>query len=298
VGLPALLVGMVAMVAGDVGAGRAAANAVCFGLGLIVVHRVRRAAWSPGPWVGALLCGALLVTLIGPGIDGVHRWIDIGPLSLNVSMLAAPLLLAVMAQSIARERIAAAIGIAVVVQLIHLLQPDAAQGTAFAVGAAVLLLAGTGRASAPVLVGAATVLALALATFARHDPLVPVAEVEGIVGLAREVAFPLGVLAVVTCALLAVPFLRAALIGRRSPERVVRAGHAAVGAYVLVQLLAPIALHVPVPVLGYGATTVLAYAAAFIAGLAMPRGRATRPRRAWLEGVEEPAELTFVARTG
>ncbi|MDA0167534.1 hypothetical protein OJ998_00430 [Solirubrobacter taibaiensis] len=270
-GLPALLVGVLAMVAGDVGTGRALANGVFFLLGLGAVVWVGRAAWTPGPVAGCVLCGLLLASLLGPGLDGVHRWIDIGPLSLNVSMLVAPLVLAVMAHLIAHERVRWAVALAATVQLIHLAQPDAAQGAAFATGAIVLLLMSFERPSALTLTGAAALLACALATFARRDPLAPVAEVEGIVGLARDASALLGALALIACFLQTVPFVRSALLSRRSATRIVRAAPTAVCAYVVVQLLAPIVLHAPVPVMGYGPSTVLAYAAAFIATRAMPR---------------------------
>lgn len=272
--LPALLVGAVAMLVADVAASRVAANVAFFVLGVVLVGGVRRVGRRPGAMAACVLGGLLLVTLLMPGVDGVRRWIDAGPLSIDVSMLVAPLLLVVVARLLARERTLAALGLATGVQVVHLLQPDAAQGAAFAVGATLLLLLGPRRPSAPELGGAAGLLALAIATFTREDPLEPVPEVEGIVGLAFDAAPPLGVLAVLSCALLAAPFARAAARSRRSRDRLVRAGQAGLCAYVVVQLLAPIALHVPVPVMGYGAATVLAYAAALSAGVLM-----THPRR-------------------
>lgn len=270
-GLPALLVGAVAMLAGEVGVSRVGANVAFFLLGLAIVLGARRVRRRPGVPAACVLGALLLLTLLMPGIDGVRRWIDAGPLSISVSLLVAPLLLVVLAHLLAAARTVAAIGVAAGMQLIHLLQPDAAQSAAFAVGAIVLLLLSVRRPSALEIGGAAALLALTMATFTREDPLPPIAEVEGIVGLARDAALPLGVLAVVTCALLAAPFARAASLSRRSPDRVARAAQASLCAYVVVQLLAPIALHVPVPVMGYGATTVLAYAAAISASLLMPR---------------------------
>lgn len=274
--LPALLVGAVAMLAADIAASRVAANVAFFVLGVLLVVGARSASWRLGAPAACVLGGLLLVTLLMPDVDGVRRWIDAGPLSINVSMLVAPLLLVVLAHLLARGYTLAAMGLAAGVQVIHLLQPDAAQGAAFAVGAALLLLLSVRRPSALELGSAAGLLALAIATFTREDPLEPIPEVEGIVGLARDAALPLGVLAVLTCVLLAAPFARAASLSRRSHDRLVRAGQAGLCAYVVVQLLAPIALHVPVPVMGYGATTVLAYAAAVSASVLMPHASRTR----------------------
>ncbi|HEX8104465.1 MAG TPA: hypothetical protein VF533_17750 [Solirubrobacteraceae bacterium] len=134
------------------------------------------------------------------------------------------------------------------------------------------------------------VFALAIATFTREDPLEPIPEVEGIVGLARDAALPLGVVAVLTGVLLAVPFARVASRSRRAHARLVGAGQTSLCAYVVVQLLAPIALHVPVPVMGYGAATVLAYAAAVSASLLMPH-----PRRS--SGAGRGGRFCLVARS-
>jgi hypothetical protein len=277
--LPALLVGAVAMLAADIAGSRVAANVAFFVLGLLLVVGARSVSPRLGARAACALGGLLLATLLMPGVDGVRRWIDAGPLSINVSMLVAPLLLVVLAHLLAREHTVAAIGLAAGVQVIHLLQPDAAQSAAFAVGATLLLLLSVRRPAALEVASAAGLLALANATFTREDPLEPIPEVEGIVGLARDAALPLGVLAILTCVLLAAPFARAASLSWRSHDRLVRAGHASLCAYVVVQLLAPIALHAPVPVMGYGATTVFAYAAAFSASVLMPHARKTRIRQ-------------------
>ncbi len=273
-GLPALLIGIVAMVAGDVEIVRAGANAGFFLLGFAAVLFLRRPRWNLRAVTGWVLCGVLVMSLFGAGNDGVHRWVAVGPLSVNVSMLVAPWLLAVVAHLVSSGRLPAGVALALVVQLAHLLQPDAAQSSAFAVGAVVLILfTDVGPPSRLALAGAGAVLVIAVATFTRRDALAPVAEVEGIVGLARDAAPALGVLAVVACLLLTVPFVLSALGGRRSDQSVRTAGYTAISAYVVVQLLAPIAVAVPVPVMGYGSATVLAYAAALSADMAMPRDR-------------------------
>jgi hypothetical protein len=179
---------------------------------------------------------------------------------------------------IARGRVVVAIVLAGAVQLVHLAQPDTSQAAAFAVGATALLLTTLGPRSALAVSGSAVVSVLALVTGTRRDPLAPVPEVEGIVGLAHDVAPWMGVLAVVTCALLAVPFVlwvRAAWMVRGPAGR---AASLALCGYVITQLLTPLVLHVPVPVLGYGASTVLTYAAACTAGVAITSWRGAERR--------------------
>jgi hypothetical protein len=74
----------------------------------------------------------LVATLLGPGEDGVHGWLRVGPVRLHAAALLPPLLLAAL-ERLARVRgwwVAALVAVGVVSAL--LLQPDAAQATAFA----------------------------------------------------------------------------------------------------------------------------------------------------------------------
>lgn len=153
------------------------------------------------------------------------------------------------------------------------LQPDAAQATAFAVGSVILLLPDA-RRSAPRLLCLASIAVIAGLSWLRRDPLAPVPHVEEIVGLAGDMGPGWAVLAVVSLALLPVPFL---LSGRRPGSRAALA----VGAYVGITCLAPLVGSFPVPVMGFGASPILGY---FLALGALPRTQG-----AALDGPDAPA---------
>lgn len=123
----------------------------------------------------------LAASLLSPGVQDVHRWVNLGPLQLNVAMLLAPaavVALAVLCRAGASAWVA---GLAALVLLV--IQPDASQATTLAAVAVLVALAAFPRAPVRIAVlGVAA--ALAGMAWLRPDPLEPVAEVEGIFGLA------------------------------------------------------------------------------------------------------------------
>src|SRR5687768_5001675 len=78
-----------------------------------------------------LTTAALIATLFAPAVEGVHRWLDIGPLHINAAALFLPAVIV----GLATVRIAKPMGllIALVTATILLAQPDASQLTSFAV---------------------------------------------------------------------------------------------------------------------------------------------------------------------
>ncbi|WP_225408237.1 hypothetical protein [Stigmatella hybrida] len=129
---------------------------------------------------------AIAATLAFPGLDGVHRWLPLGPLRLNASAAFLPWLLVGMSASHAGVRRGCTV-LALLAQGVHWLQPDAAQATALAGGTLVLMRPWApvpGRLLRMAVVG--LMGGLAAWTWARADPLAPVAHVERILFLAAD----------------------------------------------------------------------------------------------------------------
>ncbi|HEY0014217.1 MAG TPA: hypothetical protein VGB79_15345 [Allosphingosinicella sp.] len=220
---------------------------------------------NPIAWcVGALLGGALYAggraswvrsaalvlapvglaaTLVAAPVDGVHRWIDAGPLHVNLAALLLPAMIVAAGLAGITSRLAAAASAAAAILLV--LQPDASQATALAAAAAVLLA----RSGGPVALraGLAVLFAgAAAAAWLRPDPLQPVAEVEEIFGLAFAsipILAGLGALALAAAA--------------AAPLGLARRGNSAdaalaLFAYFAVTALAPLAGAYPVPLMGLG----------------------------------------------
>jgi hypothetical protein len=142
--------------------------------------------------VGVVL---LAGTLLAPGLDGVHRWLRLGPLQLQVSSAWLPWWCALLLDDDRRWRVRGR-WLVVGVQLLHIVQPDAAQATALAV-----VVAGLRQPLWLVLVMA---FGAALA-WGQPDPLLPVVHVEQVHELIHNTGgTALGLVAALV--LLVVPF--------------------------------------------------------------------------------------------
>jgi|GEM_PF-265661 len=254
--LPALAVGILVMRASGVPATAWGQNLAACVIGILLCLALARPRSSDAGLVavGVLALGFLAATWLEPGVQGVHRWIGLGPVRLHAGALVLPLVLATLAGLERAGRGRASTLLSLATALVLVLQPDAAQATAFVAGA-VVLLAPRRPAEGRAWVRLVPLLALGALSWLRRDPLAPVPHVEGIVGLAAELGAGWGVAAVASLLLLPIPFLAA----RRQGDG--RVG-LALGTYVAVTILAAALGHFPVPVLGQGASPILGYFAA------------------------------------
>lgn len=257
--VPALVVGVLTMRMSDVPPSLWMQNVAAWAAGTVlcvVLARPRTSAARPR-WAevaAVLTLAALAAALLAPGVDGVHRWLPLGPVRLHVAAVLLPVLIVALA-ALSRTRgwwTSALVASAAMLALF--LQPDAAQATAFGAAAVLLLLMKTeGRAARLACLG--IVAALGALTWTRRDPLAPVPYVEEIVELAAGLGTVWAVAAVASLLLLPLPFFVA---GRGAARPV----GIALGAYVAITAAAPLFGSFPVPVMGYGMSPILGYLAA------------------------------------
>lgn len=200
-------------------------------------------------WMLAVLLG---LTFIGSGIDGVHRWLVLGPVRLNVSAALLPLILAPLSSKDPLTRTRALL-LLPVVQCLHLAQPDAAQATVLAVAAIPLVNA---RTLIPRGVGMAITVSLAVmaaVTWLRPDPLVAVPHVEQILSLIAARSTLHSALAITLAVMaLAAPWLIGRLPGMQRMAL-------SFSLYFATQMAVTFAGNFPVPLFGAGAGPVLGY---------------------------------------
>jgi hypothetical protein len=256
--VPAVVVGVLTMRMSDVPAALWGQNLGAWAVGTLLCLALWRTRSSPGrrrwfDFAAVLTLAALAATLLAPGIEGVHRWVPLGPMRLHAAaILLPPLLVAMQGLTQARGWWISA-GVAVGGALVLLLQPDGAQATAFAAGCLILLLPLAGRD--PLRLACMLLLpVLAGLAWLRKDPLAPVPHVEGIVHLAAGLGAGWAVAAVVSLLVLPLPFFLAA---RGTGNR---AG-LALGTYVAITVLAAFLGNFPVPVMGYGVSPIIGYLA-------------------------------------
>ncbi|MGE3343822.1 MAG: hypothetical protein AB7L71_10335 [Vicinamibacterales bacterium] len=237
---------------------QAAALVVSGALGVVLARRRPAPTRGATQWWALAAVATLAIPLLFSSNDGPARWMSLGGARVYVAAVVLPPLLALLRRNAAPAAWHHAILIAAALVLV--LQPDAAQATAFCVGALTLLPRLPGSTLVRLATGCVLVLS-AIITWAQPDPLVPVPYVEGVFVVALA-ASP-WMFAVALCAAIA-PV--AALLS------VARTGEPAAGAvaayYTTILLLAPLQV-TPVPLLGFGAGPVLGYGLA--AGLLSQR---------------------------
>lgn len=256
-----LALGTLAVLAGagfltDAGAlpGMASRNVIAFVIGLLCgwgAHRIAHVRHGAALLFG-LGCALLaLVPVVGIELDGVRRWLPLGPFNIQPALFLSPLLLATAASREGRHWRAA---ILLPIFLIAL-QPDAATLMALAVGVAVLMAGASGQARhgwSPRRIGiAAGALCLAVLglVFAGIQTPPPVAFAEGTIGIA--------LLSGLTAKLLhfaAIALMIAALLCRPGPTGLALAGYFTIAAVAAAfwAFPMPIAGATPSHLLGFG----------------------------------------------
>lgn len=198
-----------------------------------------------------LLCGVGLLGASLGGIpqEGVRRWLDLGPLHINVAFVVLPLALVALTWTVGRWWSWA---LAFAGQAVLVAQPDASQATAF--GAALMVLAVRAPASRPVRIGLILLAGgLSAVSWLRPDPLAPVPEVEEIVGLASAVSPILAGLAVLLITAVA---LTPAVMARNT---LARPAGLALSAYMVVAAAITVFGAFPMPLLGIGMSPILGF---------------------------------------
>lgn len=237
----AILCGGIAMTDAGLPPAIAWQNGAAWLLGAIAAFGLTRIGHRPGASfaiVGVAIL-ALIATLLGPGQEGVHRWVALGPINANIASLLLPAAIVALGRLGIDRPIALAGALAIAALL--WLQPDASQATAFALAAAVLALRGAGGHLRFL---ALLALPIAAATWLRADPLEPVLHVEQAIQLCLSVSPVLGLAAMATLAVASLAPLAAR--GDRTAS--------ALAAYMVAAALAPLVGWYPVPLIGAGMT--------------------------------------------
>lgn len=211
---------------------------------------------------------ALLATaLFGLPVEGAVRWVRLGPLTVQVSLVLVPAMIV----AFARHRDAAAAGGLCLAACALALQPDRAMAGVLACGLLVVAFSRPDRMS----LGAAAVAACAVAaTLVRPDALPAVPYVDGVFRSAFASGGFIGAAVIAGACLLLVP----AIVGliREPGDRLV---HAAFGATWLVVAAAAALGNYPTPVVGYGGSAILGYllSVCFLPGRARSANVLSRP---------------------
>lgn len=225
-------------------------NLAAWGIGgiaaVVMAFTVRRTALPVFLW---LLPAGLVASFLSPDLEGVHRWLALGPIQANVAMLLGPA--AVVAFSARMDFWPRGSWLAFLAALaLTVAQPDASQATALVVVALTAAWSFHARPRSRLILAALVVAAAAWA-WLRPDPLAPVPHVEGVIGLAFTQSPSMGGLAL---ALLVLTGL-SPMIAATSPTA--RLSAVCLCLFLLAWSLAPFLGAFPVPFLGMGPSPIV-----------------------------------------
>jgi cell division protein FtsW (lipid II flippase) len=255
---PALIVGTLIMRQHDVPSSRWGLNLLGGVIAAVICSVFLARSRIPvskraAPVIACLAAGALAATFTVKGSMGVHRWIQVGPLTMHVAAVCLPLFIVTLGvlDAFGGKLRWGPMLLALAVAMLLFLQPDAAQATAFAAAVFTLLMANKQRAPAA-WVAALVIAALAGWTWTQRDPVPPVPYVEGIIGLARQSGPVWLVASLAALAVLPLPFFF-------GPSGSHSAFVRALGVYLCVCILAPFFGYFPVPLVGFGLSPIVGY---------------------------------------
>jgi cell division protein FtsW (lipid II flippase) len=203
--------------------------------------------------VSGVILALIAATFAGPGVDGVQRWIKLGPFNLHAGMLLLPVLVVILPELMPRLGCVATL----LATTLFALQPDFA--SAFALCAASLVVFALTRNcwSLVAFLGACVALALTLLQF---NILAPVSFVEAVVQDAAAV-HPIISIGMILSVIMAVVAPIVALSKNEFAKQVrVLAWSACLIGYFLASLIGAY----PTPLLGFGVSSILGFGCACI----------------------------------
>ena len=232
-------------------------NAGALVIGLTMLALLGRTGAADQRWtVGAIIAmaGALLATaLLGSEVEGAARWVRLGGLAIQPSLILLPVMLVAFCRT--RSVLATAGTIAAATAMA--LQPDRAMAGMLVLCLAALLVI---RRDRHVVVALAASIAGFAITLARADTLPAVPYVDQILYSAFDVHAGAGLAVSGGLVLLLVP----AIVGwSRDSEN--RATYAAFGAVWCAAIMAAALGNYPTPIVGYGGSAILGYALSLLA---------------------------------
>ena len=251
---PAILIGVVAMYVNNIPTYIYAQNIVCFiflGLLYFFVQKIKFKIPKSNPLLGIVISVlALILTFINAGVEGVHRWISVGPLQLYVSVIVMPIILINLWNLLQKDKIFFACVSIICVSILLTLQPDASIMMAFCLSIIVLLWKKVNRFIYFIMIG--FLLGLTAITWIFLDGLEPVLYVEGIFTLIANMGMVSLIFGILSIVLMILPFF---MISTKKNKGL----SICFGFYFIAIFASNLFGNFPVPLLGYGISPIVGY---------------------------------------
>lgn len=192
----------------------------------------------------------ILTCFFSNGIDGVHRWLRIGVVNLNIAQLIMPVSIISLAYFTSRFHLYFII--ASVYSVLLCLQPDMSQICAFTFATVAHVFASK-FSMIQRLFAILVPLTGTIYTISYPDNLQPVPEVEGIISLATNVSpwlSAFGIISIIICAICPILMIK-------SNDQEQKAAVIGLVVYSLIVAIVPLFAAFPVPLMGIGVSSIL-----------------------------------------
>ena len=250
--LPTIIIGSLAMYINDVSIIIWSQNIFGLIIAMLLSHLVSRKPKIIGSIftipISILL---LLLTFFDLGLEGVHRWVSIGPIRFYIASIVLPILIIGLWRILKTTNWWIPTIITIGVSLLLALQPDASQTTAFIIPMTIILFCDTNNNYFRYSILGVSSLIIIL-TWIYLDTLPPVAYVEDIVKMVAEMGIVWFALGITSLIILPLPFIL-------FPPRNIKLLSICLGVYFIVVLISTLFGNFPVPLMGYGISPIFGY---------------------------------------
>lgn len=193
----------------------------------------------------------LTLTFLDSGLDGVHRWVSIGPIKLNVASIILPILIIELWRILKVLNWWYSMIITIAVSILLVLQPDASQTTGFIFPMIIILLSKANKSIIRYsLISLISVIPIISWIFI--DSLPPVDYVENIVLMVKNLGSVWFLLGIASLSLLPIPFII-------FPSKSYRLISRSLGLYFTIILISTLFGNFPVPLMGFGISPIIGY---------------------------------------
>lgn len=256
IAIPSIAIGALAMYHNHIPIAIWGQNIACLVLMIIVSlvmanHKLNLSKSRYRKIVLPALLGLLILAFASQGMEGVHRWVSIGPLKFNIAMIVLPIILIELWNKLQTNDLGFVFSVALVIVLVLFFQPDASQLTGFAIPMMIMLSRKTNNKLIRFLV-ISTFSLFAFFSWVRLDNLPPVSYVERILNMVANMGFAWLILGVFSLSILPLPFF---LFPPKNAESISRY----IGFYYVIIILSTIFGNFPVPLMGYGMSPIIGF---------------------------------------
>lgn len=250
--LPAIIIGSLAMYINDVSINIWSQNIFGLIIAMLLYYLISRKPKIIGNiFTIPISIILLLLTFLDSGLEGVHRWVSIGPIRFYIASIVLPILIMGLWRILKTTNWWIPAIISIGVSLLLASQPDASQTTAFIIPMAIILFSKAKNNYFRYSVLGVLSLII-ISTWIYLDNLPPVAYVEDIVKMVSEMGIVGLAFGITSLVILPLPFIL-------FPPQNSKLLSICLGIYFIVVLISTLFGNFPVPLMGYGISPILGY---------------------------------------